>query len=169
MTRNIWDQMMFDYPNAKGKEDALCPTRSAGGTCQCVPTCARCGIGPHMGTHLKEWPIHRPYDHQFVWPDPAAVPSAPPVLTSLDPATAALGTPDFTLHVRGTDVVRGSVIVFAGQTEPTTYVSATELTTGVNMAVWLGPDPAIPVLVRHPDGRVSNHLLFSFTAATKRA
>jgi hypothetical protein len=31
------------------------------------------------------------------------------------------------------------------------------------MAVWLGPDPAIPVLVRNPDAVESAPLLFAFT------
>jgi hypothetical protein len=86
-----------------------------------------------------------------------------PTLVSLVPATAVLGSPNFTLEVRGTGFVDKSVIVFAGQDEPTTVVNKTKVTTGVNMAVWLGPDPAIPVQVRNPDGVVSNTLTFAFT------
>jgi hypothetical protein len=90
-----------------------------------------------------------------------------PVLDSLTPATVALGAPSFTLHVRGSGFVDGAVIVFAGQDEPTTWVSETELTTGVDMSVWTGPDPAVPVVVRGLDGAVSNTLLFAFTVAAR--
>ena len=89
-------------------------------------------------------------------------PPPPPVLTVLDPASVALGAASFTLHVRGTGLLDGAVIVFADQDEPTTWVSPTEVTTGVDMDVWLGPD-AVPVTVRHPDGAVSNALAFTFT------
>jgi hypothetical protein len=91
-------------------------------------------------------------------------PADPPVLATLLPASVAIGAPSFTLHVHGTGFVDGAVIVFADRDEPTTFVSATELTTGVDMAVWQGPDPAVPVLVRHADGARSNTLLFAFTA-----
>ena len=92
----------------------------------------------------------------------------PPVLSSLQPASAALGAPNFTLHVIGTGFAASDVIVFAGQDEPTTFVSATELTTGVNMGFWLGVDPAIPVYVRALGGRASNVLMFAFTATARR-
>jgi hypothetical protein len=87
-----------------------------------------------------------------------------PVLTGLTPASVALGAANFTLHVHGTGFGAGAVIVFAGQDEPTTVVSDTEVTTGVDMAVWLGPD-SVAVAVRQPDGAVSNALPFTFTAA----
>ena len=93
----------------------------------------------------------------------------PPVVTALEPSSAALGAPSFTLHVRGTDFIEGAVIVFAGHDEPTTWVSPTELTTGVDMGVWTGPDPAVPVLVRRVDGTLSNTLTFAFTAAAAAA
>jgi hypothetical protein len=88
-----------------------------------------------------------------------------PVVASLVPATVALGAPNFTLHVRGSGFGVGAVIVFAGHDEPTTRVSDTELTTGVDMSVWVGPDPAVPVLVRSVEGAESNGLTFAFTAA----
>ena len=91
-----------------------------------------------------------------------------PTATSLEPSTAVLGSPDFDIHVKGTGFVEGSTIVFAGNDEPTTLNSDTDVSTGVNMAVWLGPDPAIPVLVRNPDDQETEPLLFSFTAAGTR-
>ena len=48
-------------------------------------------------------------------------------------------------------------------------VSDTEVTTGVDMSLWLGPDPAVSVLVRSPEGADSNVLTFAFTAAARRA
>jgi hypothetical protein len=92
------------------------------------------------------------------------VPPPPPVVTALVPDTAVLGSPSFTLHITGSGFDAASVIVFAGQDEPTTLVSPTEVTTGVNMAVWAGPD-ALPVLVRNGDGQTSEALTFTFTAA----
>ena len=96
-----------------------------------------------------------------------------PVLTSLVPPTVALGAPSFTIHVHGIGFAPGAVIVWNGYDEPTTVVSSTEVTTGVNMAVWAAP-ATVPVLVRNPDGRLSNALSFTFTqpaadpAATRR-
>lgn len=96
---------------------------------------------------------------------PAFVPGPVPTVTSLVPATAVVGAANFTLHVHGTNFVPGCRIVFNHYEEPTTFVSATELTTGVNMAVWTGPSAPLPVAVRTLDGRTSNDLPFTFTAS----
>jgi hypothetical protein len=45
-------------------------------------------------------------------------------------------------------------------------VSPTEVTTGIDMAVWLGPD-TVPVTVRNGTGPLSNALSFTFTAARR--
>lgn len=94
----------------------------------------------------------------------AFVEQPPPVLTSLVPATAVIGAANFTLSVRGTGFVPGCAIVFNGFQEPTTFVSATEVTTGVNMAVWTSPSAPLPVTVRSLGGSPSNALPFTFTA-----
>jgi len=91
-----------------------------------------------------------------------SVPVVPPVVSSLTPNSAEIGDPNFILHVHGTGFKTGSIIVFAGQEEPTTFVSPTEITTGVNMSVWLGPD-ALPVHVLNPDGIQSDPMTFTFT------
>jgi hypothetical protein len=78
--------------------------------------------------------------------DAAAVPATS--LTTLLPSAAAIGDPSFMVRAVGTGFGPTSVIVFAGNEEPTNFVSPEELTTGVNMDVWHGPDPAIPVLIR---------------------
>jgi hypothetical protein len=91
----------------------------------------------------------------------------PPVVTALVPDTAVLGMPSFTVHVRGTDFAPNAVIVFNGHDEPTTVVSPTEVTTGVDMAVWLAP-ATVPVAVRQPGGGVSNTVDFAFTEPAAR-
>ena len=73
----------------------------------------------------------------------------PVTLTSLSPSNALLGDPSFTLRVIGSNFDRFSKIVFAGHDEPTTLVSATELTTVVDMSFWHGPD-TVQVLVESP-------------------
>ncbi len=100
------------------------------------------------------------------WTDPGPG-TPPPALTALEPDTAVLGSPSFTLHVQGSGFTPDAVIVFAGHDEPTTVVSPTEVTTGIDMSVWHGPD-AVPVTVKHGDGDASNALVFTFTAARRR-
>ena len=86
-----------------------------------------------------------------------------PEVTSLSPASAAIGDPYFDIHVHGTDFTPESKIVFNGFEEPTVFVSATELTTGVNMPLWLAP-VTVPVSVLSVDGVMSNSVDFEFTA-----
>src|SRR5678816_2221276 len=72
----------------------------------------------------------------YGWPSDAVLGylgTAVPTTTALVPSSAKLGDPSFTLHVQGTGFVPGSVILWNGSPEPTTFVSATELTTLVNM------------------------------------
>jgi hypothetical protein len=98
--------------------------------------------------------------------EPAALPdwaTEAPVVTSLEPTECTLGDADFTIAVSGTGFYEQSTIVFAGQDEPTTLESDGTLTTGVNMAVWQGPD-TVQVGVRN--GPIeSNTLPFTFNAA----
>lgn len=103
-------------------------------------------------------------DDAFVSPDvlpviPPEPPRVAPVLTALDPSAALLGSPDFTLRVLGTGFVVGDAIEWNGGIEPTTFVSDTELTTGVNMATAQVVMP-IPIVVVTPDGLRSNELTF---------
>lgn len=92
-------------------------------------------------------------------------PTAPaPSIAALVPASAAIGDPSFTLSVTGTDFRDGDVILWNGAPEPTTFVSPTELTTGVNMATAEVP-MAIPVAVRSLTGQTSNAATFDLAAA----
>lgn len=98
-----------------------------------------------------------------------AIPSAPieppaaPTLTALQPAAATLGSPDFTLSVLGEGFLPTDVILWNGSPEPTTFVSPTALTTGVNMATAQVAMP-IPIEVATVDGLVSNTLIFTLEA-----
>lgn len=83
------------------------------------------------------------------------------ILTALVPDTVALGEPDFTLSVEGTGFTPASEILWNGSPEPTTFVSETEVTTGVNMAT-AGVAIEIPVAVKTGEA-VSNVLPFMIT------
>jgi hypothetical protein len=91
----------------------------------------------------------------------------PPVLTALDPVTAALGDPSFTLHVTGEGFVPNAIILWNGGAEPTTVVSPTEVTTEVNMAT-ASVAAAIPIQVRNGEGGLSNTLTFALTEVGAR-
>jgi len=86
----------------------------------------------------------------------------PPTLASLNPATAVIGAASFTLHVLGSGFKASDTILWNGGAESTTFVSATELTTGVNMATATTPG-AYPVAVRTVLGKESAALTFTLT------
>lgn len=86
-----------------------------------------------------------------------------PVLSSLDPNTAALDSADVTMHVHGTGFTASSVIHFATNDEPTVFVSDTEVTTVVKPSLGWG-EVAVPVTVKNGT-QSSNALDFTFTAA----
>jgi len=87
----------------------------------------------------------------------------PPVVSGIEPSTAAIGDPSFDIKISGTGFLPDSVIVFAGQDEPTALNEDGTLSTGVNMSFWHGPD-AVPVQVRNGN-LVSEPVDFTFTAA----
>lgn len=92
----------------------------------------------------------------------------PPVVTILNPSTAVLGSASFTLSVKGTGFSLGSVIIWNGSPEPTTYVSTTEITTDVDMSTAeVAMD--IPVMVQNADGVLSNVMSFSLTSPAARS
>jgi hypothetical protein len=92
-----------------------------------------------------------------------------PVLSGLNPSTAQIGDPSFELYVSGVGLVQNeSVIVFAGQDEPTQFnVEDGTVSTGVNMGVWHGAD-VVEVRVRNGT-QLSEPLEFTFTAAPEAA
>jgi hypothetical protein len=86
-----------------------------------------------------------------------------PVLTSLNPDTAVLGSADIVLHCIGSNFTEASIIHFSDQDEPTTFVSDTEVTTGVKPSLGWGA-VSLPVYVK--TGPVqSDTLQFTFTDA----
>lgn len=95
---------------------------------------------------------------------PRPTPHAALALQALLPASAALGAPSFTLHVMGTGFTATDVIMWNGAPEPTTFVSDTEVTTGVNMDTAINTGE-IPVRVDTAGGAQSNSLVFTFRAA----
>jgi hypothetical protein len=90
----------------------------------------------------------------------------PPVLSGLEPSTAAIGDASFEMKISGEGFIPDSVIVFAGQDEPTTLNEDGTLSTGVNMGVWHGAD-TVQVCVRN-GSLVSEPLDFTFTGGEAR-
>ncbi len=88
-------------------------------------------------------------------------PIVPPTITSLTPATVALGAPDFTLQVTGTGFAADSVIVANGADRATTVVSDTAVTTDVVMAT--ATEGVVPIQVR-AGGNLSDPVTFTVTA-----
>ena len=125
---------------------------------------ARSVVDLHDGTPT-DIPPHPPGPVTPGWSNLVAVEAVPPgpapVLGSLNPPSAVLGSASFTLSCVGTDFTPDAVIVFNGFDEPTTVVSPTEVTTGVNMSVWAAP-VVVPVKVRTANG-ISSELSFEFT------
>lgn len=85
-----------------------------------------------------------------------------PVVDSLSPATAAVGSADITMTVTGTGFNSESVIVFNGGDEVTTFISSTSLSTGVKPS--LATEGTYPVLVRNGVFE-SESMEFTFTPA----
>jgi hypothetical protein len=90
-------------------------------------------------------------------------PDDPPVVTSLNPTSAEIGGVDVTLHVIGTGFTGDCAILFNNAPEPTTLVSATELTTVVKPSLAeIAID--VPVAVKLSSYYTSPPQTFSFTA-----
>jgi len=82
-------------------------------------------------------------------------------LTSLSPNTAVSGSADVVMSCIGTGFTPNTVIKFGDYDEPTTFVSPTEVTTGVKPSLF--QPAAVPVSVR--EATVSSESLdFTFTA-----
>ena len=91
-------------------------------------------------------------------------PGMEPTLTSIDPTSAAIGDPDLTLTVTGTNFTDSSVIVFNGGDEATTFVSDTEVTTTVKPSTASTPGD-YPVTVRQGGYAAMPLQTFTFTEA----
>ena len=62
-----------------------------------------------------------------------------PTIEALEPHEIEVGAADTVLHVHGTGFTPTSVIHFAGHDEPTSFVSDTEVTTGLKPSLWSEP------------------------------
>jgi hypothetical protein len=69
----------------------------------------------------------------------------PPVLSGIEPATAVITDPDFTLTATGADFLAGSVICLDGTDAPTTFISESSLTTPISPALFAAGDVAVTV------------------------
>jgi len=81
-------------------------------------------------------PSNVPGGGEEIPPEPE--PGFEPTLTSISPTEAVLGDPDLVLHYFGTNFTESSVIMFAGNAEPITFVSDTEITTIVKPSLGWG-------------------------------
>lgn len=103
-------------------------------------------------------------------PLPAGTEIPKPSISAIDPDHCTIGDADFTLYLTGENFFADSVINFANHDEPTTLNEDGTLSTGINMAVWQGPD-VVPVAVKNgPEisGSVDFEFLAAGASATKR-
>ena len=103
-------------------------------------------IPPGAGAGTGEEVVHPPGSIPEGPTGPAA---EAPVIEALDPDEADAGdVEDIVMHVHGTGFTSESVITFNGLDEPTTFVSETEVTTGVKPSLFVVP-AICPVTVRN--------------------
>ena len=86
-------------------------------------------------------------------------PKTTPILTSIDPQHAAVGSPAFTMTLTGSDFATGAVAYFGPDALATTVVSDTELTAQVP-ASELTKIARVPVTVQNSQSSASNPLPF---------
>jgi len=95
-------------------------------------------------------------------PLPAGIEVPKPSISSITPTEITIGDDSTTLYVTGENFFADSVIVFAGQDEPTTFADD-KLSTGINMDMWHGPDVVKVAVKNGPE--VSNEVDFTFNEA----
>lgn len=85
-----------------------------------------------------------------------------PVITSISPLQIAAGTNDFDIVITGSGFVNGSIVQWAGENRPTTFVSPTELRARISAAdVQTAGQFVVTVFNPMPGGGVSNGINFS--------
>jgi hypothetical protein len=85
-----------------------------------------------------------------------------PVLTSISPTSAFVGSPAFTLSANGSNFISGAVINFNGQPQPTTFVSSTSLTAAIS-ASSVAAAGSFPVTVTNPAPDAGTSAAATFT------
>ncbi len=88
-----------------------------------------------------------------------------PTVTSLSPTTTAAGGPAFTLTVNGTNFISTSQVYFGDTLEPTTYVSATQVTAAIPASAIAYPGK-VRVGVTNGRGLNSTPISFPITGTT---
>ena len=84
------------------------------------------------------------------------VPNGVPKLTSLSPASVALGSAAFTLTVNGSGLVAGSSVRWGGSDRPTTFINSTRLSAAISAADVAATGPtAVTVFSPAPGGGTS--------------
>jgi hypothetical protein len=88
--------------------------------------------------------------------------AAPVTISSLSPASAAVGGPAFTMTVNGTGFLSGAVVEWNGSPLSTGYASGTQLSASVPASLIASAGNA-SITVKNSGGAVSNALTFSIT------
>jgi hypothetical protein len=87
-----------------------------------------------------------------------------PVITGLNPSTAAAGSTSVTLTITGSNFVPGSVVRWSGTPLTTTFVSGTQLTAVAPGTLLTTPGFGL-VTVTNPDGFSSPAFPFTVTSS----
>jgi len=97
-------------------------------------------------------------------------PNPAPQLTALNPSSATVGGPGFTLTVAGANFVNGAVVQVNGQNRATSFVSATQLTAQIPAADIAAAGTAnVTVVNPQPGGGPSNALAFTVSSGASPA
>jgi hypothetical protein len=130
-----------------------------------TPTQEECNLANYGVVVMNKEHDGSTYEDHDTPPPTAHDPIEPPVLHSILPSDAVSGDPDFVLHCRGANFGSESVIHFGIEDEPTTFVSSTEVTTGVKPSLFA---PAVvPVTIRNGT-KLSEPVDFTFTEPTTK-
>ncbi|MFQ5664115.1 MAG: S8 family serine peptidase [Terriglobia bacterium] len=104
----------------------------------------------------------------LLWQLPVNNPA--PTLTSLLPASALAGGPDFTLTLMGSGFVSSSVVRWKGSNRPTSFVNSNQVTATVSASDILSPGTAnVTVFNPTPGGGQSAPLTFTINTGTNPA
>jgi hypothetical protein len=89
-----------------------------------------------------------------------------PAITGLNPSSATVGSPAFTLAVTGTNFVNGSVVRWNGANRPTTFISSTQVTAAIPASdIMTAGTASVTVFNPAPGGGTSNAAPFTILQA----
>lgn len=85
-----------------------------------------------------------------------------PVIASISPTRIAAGSGEFEIVITGSGFINGSVVQWAGENRPTTFVSPTELRARISAAdVQMAGQFVVTVFNPMPGGGISNGIVFT--------